>query len=75
MLPMMDPWEAALWIVAVYVAVVALARLMVQHRQRIVARLVAEKKAERRRQAQMLLVRKRRSAAARENALGPRPVR
>ena len=75
MVPEMDPWEAALWIVAVYVAVVALVRLMAQHRRRVLARLVAEKRAERHRMAQTMLVRKRRKAAARQNLTGPRPVR
>ncbi len=72
MFPTMDPWEGALWIVAVYVAVVALARLMAHHRQRLVARLLEDKQSERRRHARMLLVGKRRRAAARESMTGPR---
>ncbi|MEX2114982.1 MAG: hypothetical protein WD845_17445 [Pirellulales bacterium] len=72
---MMDPWEAALWIVAVYVAVVALVRMMALHRQRLVLRLLTEKRAERRRLAQTMMVRKRRAAAARQSMSGPRGVR
>jgi hypothetical protein len=71
----MSPWEAALWIVAVYVAVVALVRLMAQHRRRVLLRLVAEKRAERHRMAQTLLVRNRRKAAARQSLTRPRTVR
>jgi hypothetical protein len=74
MFPSMDPWEIALWIVATYVAVGSLARLMLHERDRQIARRRDELRSERRRQAQMLLLRRRR-AAARRNIVGHDPAR
>ena len=64
MFPSMDPWEIALWFVATYLAVVSLVRLMMHHRDRLVARRHAMLRSERRQLAQNILARKRRAAAA-----------
>ena len=55
MFPSMDPWEVALWIVAAWLAVVSLVRLMTYHRDRLVARLHDQLRWERRQQAEMIL--------------------
>jgi len=68
MFPSMDPWEVALWIVATWLAVVSLVRLMAYHRDRLVARLHDQLRWERRQQAEMIMARKRRAAARREAA-------
>jgi hypothetical protein len=60
-----DPWEVALWIVAAYLAVVSLARMMTYEHDRLVARFRQQLQTERRRQAQFILARKRRAAAER----------
>ena len=67
MFPSMDPWEIALWLVATYVAVVSLVRLMAHHRDRLVDRLREQLRSERREQAQNILARKRRAAALKQN--------
>jgi len=38
----MDGWDVALWILAAYVAVVALVRMMLAHREQATARLRIE---------------------------------
>ena len=46
----MDSWDVALLAVATYIAVVALVRLMVYHRDKLVAQFRAQVATERRRQ-------------------------
>ncbi len=64
MFPSRDPWEIALWLVATYLAVVSLVRLMAHHRERLVDRRRAQLRFERHRLAEDILARKRRRAAA-----------
>ena len=73
MFPSMDPWEVALWIVATWLAVASLVRLMTYHRDRLVARMHEQLRWERRQQAQMIMARKRR-AVARQEAAGRSPA-
>jgi hypothetical protein len=60
-----DPWEFALWAVAVYLAVASLVRLMTFHRDRLVVRFHAEIQSRRRRQAQSVQQRRRRTTTGR----------
>lgn len=60
-----DPWEVALWAVAVYLAVASLVRLMTFHRDRLVVRFHAEIQSRRRRQAQSVQQRRQRATANR----------
>ena len=59
MFPRGNPWEIALWIVATYLAVVSLLRLMVWERQQLLAKARRLQRDRRRRQAQMILARRR----------------
>jgi len=67
MFPSMDPWEIALWLVATYLAVVSLVRLMAHHRDRLVARRHAL--------SESILARKRRAAAAKRQLRRHDPAR
>jgi hypothetical protein len=58
MFPSGDPWEIALWIVAAYLVVVALARLAVYERDRRVARIRGQIQSQRKEQAETILARR-----------------
>ena len=64
----MDPWDVALLAVAAYVAVVTLVRLMVSHRDTLVAQFRAEVALERRRQDESDRARDRKETAAKKAA-------
>ena len=60
-----DPWQIAMGIVAMYVAVVSLVRLMIHERQRLAARFRDQLQSQRREQARLILARKRRAVSNR----------
>jgi hypothetical protein len=64
----MDPWDVALLAVAAYIAVVALVRLMVYHRDKLVAQFRAQVAAEHHRQEAADRDRGRQEAAAKNAA-------
>jgi len=68
MFPSMDQRDLALWAVAGYIAVVTLVRLMIYHRDRLVAGVHAERKLERQRRAQLAGVRRRKADRAKSDA-------
>ena len=66
----MDSWDVALLAVATYIALIGLVRLMLYHRNKLVAQFRAEVQVERGRQAEAARAQAEasRKAAARENA-------
>ena len=62
----LDAWDIALYMAAGYVAVIALVRLMLQERDRLVQRFRSEMQAERQRQAAAERERKRAEAKERD---------
>lgn len=75
MFPSRDSWELALWIVATYLAVWSLLRLMAWGRKRLLAKARQAQRDRRRRQAQLILARKRRAAMARPHVVDRDPAR